>query len=131
MSGDNRGFTLIEVLVAMTIVGVGVVTLLEVFSTGLRLGSKSSLRTDSMAISRQLMDEVLSRQDLNQGANAGRLPTGGRWQMEVIPVRDDAPNLDLSNAWELKEVTLNVTVDDGGRETPVALKTYRLEKKTR
>lgn len=131
MKGKNQGFTLIEVLVAMTIVGVGVVTLLEVFSSGLRLGSKSSVRTDSIAVSRQVMDEVLARPDLNQGANAGRSTNGTRWQMEVSTVRDREPGLDLGSSWELKEVTVNVALDDGESQKPLPLKTYRLEKKSR
>ena len=43
------GFTLLEIIVAMAIVGLGVVTLLQIFSLGLRLGARSSVETESMA----------------------------------------------------------------------------------
>ncbi len=37
----RNGFTLLEVVVAMSIVALGVVTLFEIFSLGLRLGARS------------------------------------------------------------------------------------------
>jgi prepilin-type N-terminal cleavage/methylation domain-containing protein len=43
----SRGFTLIEVLVALTILGLGVVTLLQIFSLGLRLDARSAVRTNA------------------------------------------------------------------------------------
>ena len=41
------GFTLLEVVVAMAIVGLGVVALLEIFSLGLRLETRSAARTEA------------------------------------------------------------------------------------
>ena len=55
-SSPAKGFTLLEVVVAMTIVGLGVVTLLEIFSMGLRLGTRSTYRTDAVVQGRRIMD---------------------------------------------------------------------------
>ena len=52
----SRGFTLIEVLVALTILGLGVVTLLQIFSLGLRLDARSAVRTESAADGARVMD---------------------------------------------------------------------------
>ncbi|MGZ9125825.1 MAG: type IV pilus modification PilV family protein, partial [Candidatus Binatia bacterium] len=49
MGRGKDGFTLLEVLIAMTIVGLGVVTLLQIFSLGLRLASRSNVQTDAIA----------------------------------------------------------------------------------
>src|SRR3970040_2166392 len=54
---QQGGFTLLEVLVAMTIVGLGVVTVIEVFSMGLRLGSRSADQTEAMTYGRQVMED--------------------------------------------------------------------------
>jgi hypothetical protein len=43
----------------MTIVGIGVVTLLELFSMGLRAGSRSAVATEAMTHGRLAMDEIL------------------------------------------------------------------------
>ena len=123
------GFTLLEVVVAMTIVGLGVVTLLEIFSMGLRLGARSAVRTEVINSGRQVMDEFLVRRSLPEGTEEGTFDSRSRWQLRVQPVRQDSDELTLSNQWELREVAVNITVSDAGRERRVELKTMRLVKK--
>jgi general secretion pathway protein I len=134
MKDDGRlrrraGFTLLEVVVAMAIVGLGVVTLLEIFSLGLRLGARSSEDTESMAYGRQVMDEVLARRNLDEGASEGNFQNRGRWQLRVQKVNEPEQTLSLGSAWELKEVSVGVRLTDGSREREVELKTLRLVKK--
>lgn len=125
----SAGFTLLEVVVAMTIVGIGVVTLLEIFSTGLRLGSRSSATTEAMTYGRQAMDEILLRRKIEEGALQGSLNERARWKLGIEPVREPSDTLSLSSAWELKEITLDMRVTDAGRDRPVELRTYRLVRK--
>ena len=125
-SSLSAGFTLLEVVVAMTIVGIGVVTLLEIFSTGLRLGSRSSATTEAMTYGRQAMDEILLRRRIEEGASQGSLNERARWKLGIEPVREPPDTLSLSSAWELKEITLDMRVTDAGRDRPVELRTYRL-----
>ena len=125
-SSPSAGFTLLEVVVAMTIVGIGVVTLLEIFSTGLRLGSRSSATTEAMTYGRQAMDEILLRRKIEEGALQGALNERARWKLGIDPVREPSDTLSLSSAWELKEITLDMRVTDAGRDRPVELRTYRL-----
>jgi prepilin-type N-terminal cleavage/methylation domain-containing protein len=128
-SSLSAGFTLLEVVVAMTIVGIGVVTLLEIFSTGLRLGSRSSATTEAMTYGRQAMDEILLRRKIEEGAPQGSLNERARWKLGIEPVREPSDTLSLSSAWELKEITLDMRVTDAGRDRPVELRTYRLVRK--
>jgi prepilin-type N-terminal cleavage/methylation domain-containing protein len=121
------GFTLLEVVVAMAIVGLGVVTLLEIFSSGLRLGTNSSLETESMAYGRQVMDELLSRPALERGAMQGNLQERARWQLRVQDLREPERLLDLDSPWQLKEVTVTVRLAGSGRE--VQLKTFKLARR--
>jgi general secretion pathway protein I len=123
-SARSSGFTLLEVVVAMAIVGLGVVTLLEIFSLGLRLGAKSSVETESMAYGRQVMDEVLARVSIDQGATQGNFQERAHWQLRVQDVREPERTLSLGSAWELKEVTIAVRLADAGRE--IEIKTFRL-----
>jgi prepilin-type N-terminal cleavage/methylation domain-containing protein len=125
----SAGFTLLEVVVAMTIVGIGVVTLLETFSSGLRLGSRSSSATQAMAYGRQAMDEILLRRKIEEGAQQGVFNDQTRWRLGVEPVREPPETLALSSAWELKEITLDMRVTEAGRDRPVELRTYRLVRK--
>lgn len=126
---SELGFTLLEVLVAMTILGLGVVTLLQIFSQGLRLGARSTSRTETITAGARVMDELLARRTLSEGGQNGRLANIGRWNAQVQTVRDPTADLDLSRNWELKEVTLEVTVNESGVERRVDLKTLRLSKK--
>ena len=126
---SDIGFTLLEVLIAMTILGLGVVTLLQIFSQGLELGARSTERTETITSGARVMDELLARKTLPEGAQSGRLGRSGRWTAQVQAVRDPSPSLNLSSNWELKEVALEVTVNEAGHERRVDLKTLRLSKK--
>ncbi len=125
-----RGFTLIEVVVAMTIVGLGVVTLLEIFSSGLRLGARSAVYTEAGTYGRQVMDELLARRNLQDGTERGSSGANRRWKIQIQPVADSGQTLTLSSPWELEEISLDMAVTDAGRERHVELKTLRLVKKT-
>jgi prepilin-type N-terminal cleavage/methylation domain-containing protein len=124
-----NGFTLLEVLVALTIVGLGVVTLLQIFSLGLRLGARSSVRTEAVSDGARVMDELLARKRLLEGSETGRRAEESRWQVQIQPIRESGSSLNLSNNWELKEVSLEMTVMDAGRERRIDFKTLRLTRK--
>jgi len=124
-----NGFTLLEVLVAMTILGLGVVTLLQIFSQGLSLGARSTARTETLTAGARVMDELLARKKLTDGAQTGTVGADGRWSAQVQAHRDPTPSLNLTSPWELKEVALEMSVNDDGRERRIELKTLRLSKK--
>jgi general secretion pathway protein I len=126
---SHKGFTLLEVLVALTIVGLGVVTLLQIFSLGLRLQARSQVRTEAMVEGARIMDELLVRRKLGEGADRGKLGAEGRWTAQIQNMRDAPSTLGLSSNWELKEVALEMTVRDGDRDRQIDLKTLRLVKK--
>ena len=127
---SHGGFTLLEVLVAVTIVGLGVVTVLQIFSLGLRLGAHSTTSTEAVTYGARAMDELLARKKLFEGSDNGTLGAVGRWKSQVQSLRDASPSLTLSSNWELKEVALEMTVTDADRERRVDFKTFRLTKKT-
>ena len=103
----KMGFTLLEVVVGMAIVGLGVVILMEIFSSGLRLGSKSSERTEAVLYGRQVMDDALIRRDIRRGREDGSFENRYRWTLRVDPLQEESV-LDLSSGWELEEVTLEM-----------------------
>jgi len=117
------GFTLLEVMVAMAIVGLGIVTLLQIFSAGLRLGAKSSERTEAILYGRQVMDEALIRRDGARGREDGSFENKYRWVLRTDLVREESV-LELSSGWELEQVTLEMG-------NLVQMKTLRLVKKER
>jgi len=129
MGRGKYGFTLLEVLIAMTIVGLGVVTLLQIFSLGLRLASRSNVQTDAIAQGARVMDELLARPNLRDDSESGTVAPASRWRSQIQTQRDTTPSLNLGSNWELKEVAVEMTVADGERERRVELKTLRLVRK--
>ena len=117
----RQGFTLLEVVVAMAIVGLGVVTVMEIFSLGLRLGTKSSERTETVAIGRQVFDRILLRRDPGEGFESGSLAQGYQWQLRTSNFKVDGA-LPLATPWQLKEINLSIR----GGDRRVDLTTLRL-----
>ena len=123
----QKGFTLLEVVVAMAIVGLGVVTLIEIFSLGLRLVARSSEKATAITYGRQVMDEVLIRRGVQEGGEEGSFGEKHRWRLQVKPLKGESKLLS-STAWELNEITLQMRYQDGEREKQLELRTLRLVK---
>jgi prepilin-type N-terminal cleavage/methylation domain-containing protein len=126
----KRGFTLLEVVVAMTIVGLGVVTLLEIFSAGLRLSGRSSAKTEAITWGTRVMDEVLIRRAIREGEEEGPFGQQGRWRLQVKPRRDETRTASPGD-WELKEITLDIPYSGSERGKRLEMRTLRLMKKER
>ncbi len=113
----------------MTIVGLGVVTLLQIFSLGLRLGARSTIHTEAGTYGRQVMDEVLARRNLQDGTEQANAGARRHWTIQIQPLVESGDTLALSNPWGLREISVDMVVMDAGRERHVELKTLRLFKK--
>ena len=123
----ENDFTLLEVVVAMAIVGLGVMTLFEALSAGLRLETRSSDQTKAITYSRQAIDGFLIRRGIRDGGEEGSAGGRHRWSVEVRPFQESSQ---LSSVrWDLKEVRLRVRYREGEQEKEVELKTLRLLKK--
>jgi prepilin-type N-terminal cleavage/methylation domain-containing protein len=122
------GFTLLEVVIAMTIIGLGVVTLFEIFSLGMRLAARSSVQTEGISYGRQIMDELLARRTWQDGTEQGKAD-GSRWTLQVETLREPSGGPPLASDWELKKAVLDIVVTDAGRERRMELNTMRLIKK--
>ncbi len=122
----ERGFTLLEVVVAMAIVGIGIVTILEIFSLGLRLATASSARTDAVAYSRQAVDAFLVRQIFDARGDSGSIGRAFAWQIDVRPIRDDSQ--DAPPNWQVNEITLRLRYPEAERDKQLEMKTLRIWK---
>jgi prepilin-type N-terminal cleavage/methylation domain-containing protein len=126
MKKSQGGFTLLEIVVAMAIVGIGVVTVLQIFSLGLRLATASSARTDAVAYSRQAVDAFLARQIFNARGDSGSIGRTFAWQIDVESVRDDSQ--DAPPNWQMNAITLRLRYPEAERDKEIQMKTLRLVK---
>jgi general secretion pathway protein I len=107
----NRGFTLIETLVAISILAISLVTLLQLFSGGLKSSRLSEEYTRGIFYARERMDEILLAEELNEGVIAGQSDDGFTWRAESSPV--DSPE---AKDAKLPVRAFNIKVDVMWRE---------------
>jgi prepilin-type N-terminal cleavage/methylation domain-containing protein len=100
-----RGFTLIEVAIAMAIVGVGVVAVLEIFSAALRTERGAGIRAKAAMQARAILEQTMTEPDPVPMQDSGELPNGYRFERKVR----EAPEFTESNQRDLdvkSEITL-------------------------
>jgi prepilin-type N-terminal cleavage/methylation domain-containing protein len=99
------GFTLIEVAIAMAIVGVGVVTVLEIFSAALRTERGAAMRSRAAMRARTILEATMTAPDPVPMQDSGEFGDGYHWERKVR----EAPEFTESNTRELdvkSEITL-------------------------
>jgi type II secretion system protein I len=126
-TGNRSGFTLIEVLVAVTILSIGVVAIMQAFSVSLDALRRSHDVVRASDVMREQLAEAEMTAILGQKLDPvyqGRetAPEGGMvWQTTVVPVPDasvsDLPG--LKEEIQLQRVLVKVWRDTGGREYQV------------
>ncbi len=124
ISGE-RGFTLLEVIVALIILSISMATFLRVFSTGLRAVDVAEHQAIAAMHAESILAEVGVSVPLIEGLRQGDLPRGYWWRTEVRPYAE-AGLSDLT-AGTVTAYIVDVTVGwEGRREGEFSLQTIRL-----
>ena len=87
MSSDRAeaGFTLIEILVSLVILGIILATFAEVLSGSLLSSRRIDSGTEALLFARSTMDRIGRDQPLRAGLSRGAFPDGGGWSLSVSP----------------------------------------------
>ena len=72
-SSTTPGFTLIETVIALAILGIGLTVIIELFSGGLRLARTSEEYTKAMNFARMKLEEIISQQKIEEGTDEGSI----------------------------------------------------------
>jgi general secretion pathway protein I len=78
-----RGFTLIEILVALAILGLSLGVLMQIFSTGLRGAAASKTRVVATRLAESKLAAVGVEEPLAEGVSEGRFDERYRWRIAV------------------------------------------------
>ena len=83
---SRRGFTLIEVMVALAVVAMALVAVLPSFGVALRLGDGAEAERIAMLTARSLVDRLAVDADLRPGVREGSVDGGAGWRATIRPV---------------------------------------------
>jgi len=116
----EKGFTLLEVIVAMALFAAGIVMISRLFTGSLALSGGARDASAAAIYARQRMEEALLAPDPAEGVERGAFGEGYRWKLETsfVPPGEEKPYDEI-----LYRVT--VTWDDGGRERATELTSER------
>ena len=123
----QRGFTLIEIVVAMAILGVGLIVIIELFAGGLRLGRTSEEFSKAVSLARVKLEEVSLNPVLQEGSETGEFDKDFRWQVEVkkmdiLPLERPP---EFQPLVEFYRVKVDVLWKSGTKERITGIETYK------
>ena len=75
----RAGFTLLEVMVALAILAIGLVTVMQLFAGALRLSRVDKGLTEAVLLAQQKMDELVLIEDLTDGYEESGEENGYSW----------------------------------------------------
>jgi general secretion pathway protein I len=128
MVRNKDGFTLIEVLVSVSILGIGLCILLEVFSGGLRSARVSEDYTKAVYYGKGKMEEMLTTRDFSEGVTEGSFDDRFSWKIEV---KKSNPSIGQANEGETKlpidlyQIVVRVTWPSGRGERNLEMESLR------
>jgi len=122
----QSGFTLLEVLVALSIMGMAVVVLLQLFSANMRSISLSENYVRGAVEAEAKMREILDSQDFGERIWNGKTENGYRFEASTANVlKDRTENLQVN----MVEISVTVFWTDSGKERFTTLKTLKVNEK--
>src|SRR5207302_3316323 len=122
-ANGESGFTLIEVLVALTILSISLATLLAIFLQGLDRARESSNEAAARVLAQSLLTQAKAAQNLSFGTSAGKI-NGLVWRTQLVPYGAQADRA----AWQTNPAQVVATVSwrGAGGLRSVSLSTLKL-----
>lgn len=127
LNKKQKGFTLLEILVAFTLLAAMFATIMEIIAGSAKNTHKASHNTKIAMLAQSKMDELGLFEVLEEGTNSGEFDKDTTWELEIVPY--DAPyegniNQDFT-AVELMQVTLTITTEKQNKQNITEFVTLR------
>lgn len=122
----SRGFTLLEVLVALAVFSISLVVVMEVFSANLRNLFVAENQVYAATRAEYLMREVLSSEGLTEGPITGTTDDGYRYEILVTKILQERYR---PTSIDLLQITLKLSWIEGTRRRSVDLISYRMQER--
>ena len=130
-AGARAGFTLLEIAVALAILGVGVVTCLEIFSASLRIQDRASRETRAVLAGRAAMDALLFQPEISDHSECRASAEGYKTCVEVRHagpqdgVETDDSDMGIASDVSLRYLQVDVYCQDANGAKTYTLKSLR------
>jgi general secretion pathway protein I len=126
----DKGFTLIEVVIALAILGMGLTVIMELFSGGLRLGRVSEEYTKAMNYASLKMEEIANQKTIEEGENEGEFDKTFRWKagVEKTDILPGDKGTEFKPPADLYHIRLSVLWKSGSKERSASIESYKTVK---
>lgn len=125
-TAQQRGFSLLEVLVAFSILSLALATLFTLFGSGVRSTAVARDYQQALLVaeSRMAYLQGVTAQQLKMERAQGETPDGYLWKSEVTSVEQEPSAV---AGFTLYQLAVQVNWQEGGHARQIALTTLRLE----
>jgi len=121
---EAAGFTLLEIAVALAVLGIGVVTTLHIFSGSLRLQDRAARQSRAVLHARATMDALLFQPEIADHTEERTTADGFVTHILVRHAQPLEGAPELGDADELPEVTLRYLQVDVTWQDGIGAKSY-------
>jgi prepilin-type N-terminal cleavage/methylation domain-containing protein len=120
--GPAEGFTLIEVVVSLTILALALAAILPIYSNTIQRQDLLANEDGAILLARSRLDSLGEEIPLVDGSTEGVADHGYGWRVDIIPYGSPAPGSLLT----AKLVTVTIHWPAGNRQRSLAVKTIRV-----
>ena len=124
---NQRGFSLIEVLVAFMILALSLTVIFRIFSGGLRNVALSEDYARAVLVAESRLSTIGVSEPLQRGVTSGEWGERFRWQRVVDTYQPWQQERELSTQVEAYRVSVSVDWEHAGRSRQVTLNSVRLK----
>jgi general secretion pathway protein I len=123
----QKGFTLIEIVVAFAILALGLGIAMQIAGGAMRNARQAATRTDAALYAQSLLDTVGVGERLEEGSSSGEFGEQFRWTLRAEPyeIESESPIEPGLSAVQLYRLQLDVTWETGGKEQVASFVTLR------
>ena len=125
--GVDKGFTLIEVVIALAILGIGLTVIMELFSGGLRLGRVSEEYTKATNYASLKMEETANQKTIEEGESEGEFDKTFRWKagVEKKDILPGDKGTEFKPPADFYHIRISVLWKSGSKERSTSIESYK------
>ena len=130
----QKGFTLLEILLAISILGVATTAIMQQFSAGLRIARTSQTYTTATIYAKHKLEELQVEEEMKEKEETGSFEDGYHFRVSIMPYEEymgEEEDEELFDHLPLEMFLLESVVwwEEGEKEKSITLSTLKTVKK--